>query len=156
LKPFAWRHRGCFSEGGVAASAAKPSILLNSLCIATGRNGALPIVPRIFDRVHRGKSQLQVGDANVLAMRLICGIGCLLIGAAMVSCRVETSVTEASADLTMERAPALEWVRTVDGWERVDTWFVETTEPPQLHPLVVAAGQGLVSLLALVACQRGR
>jgi hypothetical protein len=48
------------------------------------------------------------------------------------------------------------WVRTVDGWERLDSWHECKVAPPQLHPLVVAAGQGLVSLLGLAACPRGR
>jgi hypothetical protein len=46
------------------------------------------------------------------------------------------------------------WVRTVDGWERPDSWYLEAVRPPKLHPLVVAAGQGLVSLLGLVAFGR--
>jgi hypothetical protein len=42
------------------------------------------------------------------------------------------------------------WVRTADGWERAGSWLATSSAtPPKLHPLVVAAGQLLVSLLAL-------
>ena len=45
-----------------------------------------------------------------------------------------------------------QWVRTVDGWERTELWNVPELHVPRLHPLVVAAGQGLVSVMALVVC----
>ena len=50
--------------------------------------------------------------------------------------------------------PARQWVRTVDGWERPEMWHAPDLYVPRLHPLVVAAGQGLVSVLGLVACAR--
>ena len=43
------------------------------------------------------------------------------------------------------------WVRTAHGWERPQTWNAEAAKEPRLHPRVVAAGQGLASLLALLA-----
>ena len=43
------------------------------------------------------------------------------------------------------------WVRTAHGWERPQTWNAEAAKEPRLHPMVVAAGQGLASLLALLA-----
>jgi len=53
---------------------------------------------------------------------------------------------------------AVEWVRTADGWERAASIYMDGVPAevggPQLHPLVVAVGQGLFSVLALVACQR--
>ena len=50
-------------------------------------------------------------------------------------------------------AGQLKWVRTVDGWERPEGLVYGTgPAPPRLHPLVVAAGQVLLSALALVAC----
>ena len=48
--------------------------------------------------------------------------------------------------------PAGQWVRTVDGWERTELWHARDLHVPRLHPLVVAAGQGLVSVTALVLC----
>ena len=82
-------------------------------------------------------------------MRLIVGITLLLLGAGMLSCRVDGTTSPLG-----ERRTALTWVRTVDGWERPEAWTEAPVEPPQLHPLVVAAGQGLASLLALAAFRR--
>jgi hypothetical protein len=82
-------------------------------------------------------------------MRLILGIACLLLGLGMLSCGVGDAKPQAAN-------PAGGWVRTVDGWERAGGWQVGDVRPPRLHPLVVAAGQGLVSLLGLAACQRER
>lgn len=92
-------------------------------------------------------------------MRLIFGIICLLFGMGMLSCQMEgPAQTEAhkptSRRAATSSAPNIAWVRTVDGWERADSWNVGEVVPPRLHPLVVAAGQGLLSLLGLVACQR--
>jgi hypothetical protein len=50
--------------------------------------------------------------------------------------------------------PTGQWVRTVDGWERTETWNASEVHEPRLHPLVVAAGQGLISVMVLVACRR--
>jgi hypothetical protein len=86
-----------------------------------------------------------------LAMRLIIGIACLLLGLGMLSCRVGPAMPPGDAK-THAEGRALEWVRTVDGWERAGSWYVSEVRRPQLHPLVVAAGQGLVSLLGLAAC----
>lgn len=87
-------------------------------------------------------------------MRLIVGISCLLLGVAMLSCRLEGP----TAPREIAKPPAVEWVRTVDGWERPDTWtfsgMAPAAGPPPLHPLVVAAAQGLASALALVAFGR--
>lgn len=67
----------------------------------------------------------------------------------MLSCRMEE---------LDERGPAavdsLTWVRTVDGWERTDCWHIAPSAPPLVHPIVVATGQGLLSVFALVAFQR--
>jgi hypothetical protein len=52
--------------------------------------------------------------------------------------------------------PAGQWVRTVDGWERTELWGVPDLFTPRLHPFVVAAGQGLVSVMALVVCAGDR
>ena len=79
-------------------------------------------------------------------MRSILGILLLLLGVGLLSCRIEGR----SADL-VNAANASDWVRTVDGWERPHNWSPSLVEPPVMHPLVVAAGQLLVSLFALAA-----
>jgi hypothetical protein len=77
-------------------------------------------------------------------MRSILGILLLLMGAGLVSCRIEGS----SADVLPPSATS-DWVRTADGWERSHNWSPSLAEPPAVHPLVIAAGQLFVSLLAL-------
>jgi len=79
-------------------------------------------------------------------MRSILGILLLLFGLGLLSVRIEGR----SADLAIPRQQ-LEWVRTVDGWERPNNWVTSLAEPPAVHPLLVAAGQTLVSLFALAA-----
>jgi hypothetical protein len=84
-------------------------------------------------------------------MRQIVGISVVLFGTGALLCEIEwQSATLASAS----RATAL--VRTVDGWERPQDWRSEPVTAPRIHPLVVAAGQGLVSIFALVACHGDR
>lgn len=82
-------------------------------------------------------------------MRAIVGISLLLLAMGMLLCRAEGLAARGPREPV-----AGQWVRTVDGWERTDTWSVAAVPPGRLHPLVVAAGQGLASLLALAACQR--
>jgi hypothetical protein len=79
-------------------------------------------------------------------VRFIVGISLLVLGVGMLSCRVEGVGAQES-----ERPRASAWVRTVDGWERSDRWTVTPAWEPGVHPLVVAAGQSLVSVMALVA-----
>jgi hypothetical protein len=79
-------------------------------------------------------------------MRSILGILLLLLGLGLLSFRIEGR----SADLAIPQQQ-LEWVRTVDGWERPNNWVTSLAEPPAVHPLLVAAGQALVSLFALAA-----
>jgi hypothetical protein len=81
-------------------------------------------------------------------VRAIFGISCLLIGFAMLACRVESSAERGAVDA---KPQAARWVRTSDGWERADSWRIEPVRRARLHPLVVAAGEGLFSVLALVA-----
>jgi len=80
-------------------------------------------------------------------MRLIVGITFVLAGAAMLSCQVEGTATAA-------RGNPDAWVRTVDGWERPSLWHAPAVTSPQLHPLVVAAGQAMASILALAFFSR--
>jgi hypothetical protein len=82
-------------------------------------------------------------------MRSILSIAILLLLAGLLSCRIEGRSAE-KANLTHHS----NWVRTVDGWERPKNWSPSLAEPPALHPLVVAAGQTLFSLFALVAAAK--
>jgi hypothetical protein len=84
-------------------------------------------------------------------MRLIVGISLVLLGVGSLLCEVEcrSAVNAAASGMTG-------FVRTVNGWERPQSWRIESCSPPRVHPLVVAAGQGLVSIFALVACQSDR
>jgi hypothetical protein len=79
-------------------------------------------------------------------VRLILGITLLLLGVGLWSCQID-----GRADVSAAVAGEVPWVRTIDGWERA-TWLA-TSSPPspplQLHPLVIAAAQLLISLLAL-------
>jgi hypothetical protein len=84
----------------------------------------------------------------ILPVRAIFGISCLLLGAALLLCRGEDS------GLSAKPQAAVAWVRTADGWERPDCWNLETVTRPGLHPLVVAAGQGLLSVFGLVLFRR--
>ena len=84
-------------------------------------------------------------------MRLIIGISLVLFGVGSLLCEVEcrSAVTPAASRMTG-------LVRTTDGWESPQNWRIESASPPRVHPLVVAVGQGLVSIFALVACQSDR
>jgi hypothetical protein len=83
-------------------------------------------------------------------MRSILGILLLLAGAGFMSCRIEVR----SADLV--RSPSSsDWVRTVDGWERPRHWSSSQVPPPAVHPVIIAAGQVLVSLFALTVATNG-
>jgi hypothetical protein len=70
----------------------------------------------------------------------------MLLGIGAWSCRVEGFDP---------RTPAIRqevtWVRTADGWERPGRYEAGAATPPRPHPSVVAAGQLLFSLLALLA-----
>ena len=79
-------------------------------------------------------------------LRLILGITLLLLGLGNLSCQMESS-----ADGPVV-TPVSQWVRTVNGWERKDLWERPELHVPRLHPFVVAAGQGLFSVLGLVLC----
>jgi len=83
-------------------------------------------------------------------VRLILGITLLLLGLGSLSCQIDTPVGGAPVVATGQ------WVRTISGWERTDMWQAPERFVPQLHPLVVAVGQGLISVLALVACAGDR
>ncbi|MCI0492103.1 MAG: hypothetical protein L0Z07_04110 [Planctomycetes bacterium] len=80
-------------------------------------------------------------------MRLILGIVLFLLGIGSVSCQFEGVTAESPREVHQ-----VKWVRTVDGWERPAEWFPAPVEPPRLHPVVVSLIQGLVSVLALAAC----
>jgi hypothetical protein len=81
-------------------------------------------------------------------VRAILGITFLLVGVAMLSCQVDGP--QPPAEVTANRS-ATKWVRTVDGWERPQSWYTQPVALPRLHPLVVAAGQILLSALGMAA-----
>jgi len=62
---------------------------------------------------------------------------------------------ELSHDVPPIAAPRIDWVRTVDGWERRSKLFpnehqYEQQYEPPIHPLVVASLQLILSLAALI------
>jgi hypothetical protein len=81
-------------------------------------------------------------------VRSIIGISLLLLGVGLFACQVEGFSDRSSAGISTP------WVRTVDGWERPGSWTAAGIGPPAVHPLVVAAGQTLVSLLGLAFFER--
>ncbi len=96
-----------------------------------------------------GRAESDAKAAALPIVRLILGITLLLLGVGTLSCRVEGTARNNS-----DTTAAWQWVRTVDGWERPEMWYDAPQYVPRLNPLVVALGQGLVSVLGLVACQR--
>jgi hypothetical protein len=84
--------------------------------------------------------------ARGVHVRFIVGISLLVLGVGMLSCRMEGVGAHGA-----EKPHTSTWVRTVDGWERSDRWAVTPVWEPGVHPLVVAVGQALMSVMALVA-----
>jgi hypothetical protein len=80
-------------------------------------------------------------------MRSILSIAILLLLAGLLSCRIEGR----RADTSPPAAASVDWVRTIDGWERANDWHPSFVGPPAVHPLLVATGQVLLSAFALVA-----
>jgi hypothetical protein len=89
-----------------------------------------------------------IGTLAVLPVRLILGISLLLLGFGTLSCRVDVLSAQVPQPQT-----EFDWVRTADGWERLGSWQAESPPRPHVHPLVIAAGQLLGSVLALAAFQ---
>jgi hypothetical protein len=79
-------------------------------------------------------------------MRAILGILLFVGGVAIAAYRIDVQSSEPEVTLVH-----FEWVRTVDGWERPERWTISRVDPPAVHPVVIAAGQVLVSMFALVA-----
>ena len=87
--------------------------------------------------------------AATAPVRLILGITLILLAIGSWSCQIDGLA--GGSPVAASEAP---WVRTVDGWERA-SWLAAPTPAPsstQLHPLIVAGGQLLISLMALAAC----
>ena len=80
-------------------------------------------------------------------MRSIIGILLLLVGLGLVSCQFDGT----TAGTRLAATSQADWVRTVDGWERAGSWEPMVSHRPRLHPVVVASGQVLAAVLALVA-----
>ena len=118
---------------------------------------AIVATPRLsLPNFSRGDSHRTTGraasDATAAAppnLRLILGITLLLLGLGSLSCQVQDSIGEGPVIPS-----AGQWVRTVDGWERTELWNPPPLHAPRLHPLVVAAGQGLLSVMGLVVCAK--
>ena len=81
-------------------------------------------------------------------VRLILGISLMLLGLGTLLCQVDVLNARATPV-----APASNWVRTADGWERPASWQSDAPPAPEVHPLLLATGQTLASVLALVAFQ---
>jgi hypothetical protein len=81
-----------------------------------------------------------------LSMRAILGILLFVGGVAWAAYRIDDAPSHVEVTLVH-----FEWVRTIDGWERPERWMISRVEPPAVHPTVIAAGQVLVSMFALVA-----
>jgi hypothetical protein len=88
-------------------------------------------------------SSRQRGYCSIV--RLILGISLLLAGLGTLSVQVQGTPSP-----RMTTSQVVHWVRTKDGWERTDMWQAAPQNDPRLHPLVLAAGQGLVSALGLL------
>jgi hypothetical protein len=80
-------------------------------------------------------------------VRLILAVVLLLLGIGCWCCRIDGHGARPLSRATSDTP----WVRTVDGWERPGSWHIPTAPPPVLHPLVLGAGQLLLSLFALTA-----
>jgi hypothetical protein len=87
-------------------------------------------------------------NGAALDVRAILGISCLLLGTALLLCHGDDFRQVSNAEPAVVR-----WVRTVDGWERPDSWYAAAPKPPLLDPVVVAAGQALLSVLGLILYQ---
>ena len=149
-------HRGCSRlASGRATHNARPTLTLLFPPRPSSRPHASNAPRRVFDHfvvvdaAPAAETRIAAGSPFVPAVRLIVGISLLLLGFGTLSCRVD-GVSERQPVV----ASASPWVRTVDGWERADTWGIVPVSRPPVHPLVVAAAQGLLSALALVAFQR--
>ena len=82
-------------------------------------------------------------------MRSIFGITLLLVCVGVASYNVKGSAAP------NRRTPTpMAWVRTMNGWERPDSWTAVPVTPPTLHPLVVAVVECLSSCLGLLAFRR--
>jgi hypothetical protein len=137
---------------------ARSSELIANLDISSVSDGVLEKVGRLargmplaFANYYGVHSAPPSHCQSFLPMRLIVGISLVLFGVGSMLCEVEwhSGVTPAASGLTGR-------VRTTDGWESPLNWRTESASPPRVHPLVVAAGQGLVSIFALVACHNER
>jgi hypothetical protein len=119
--------------------------------VATPPLFSSPFLSRLSHRI-TGRAASDATAAALPNVRLILGITLLLLGLGSLSCQVQDSVGDGPVS-----TPTGQWVRTVDGWERTELWNAPGLYVPRLHPLVVAAGEGLVSVLALVVCaEHGR
>ena len=78
-------------------------------------------------------------------MLRVIGLSLMLLGVAWLGCHVESPA--GSSPIEVERE---QWVRTVDGWESKRAWNRDASRGTALHPAILALGQTLVSIMALV------
>ena len=92
--------------------------------------------PRLVSLLLRAFVELPVRWILVLSLLIA------LIGSW--ACRVDVA-----AGPTPRPTPV--WVRTAHGWEQPDTWGIQPSTEPRLHPAVVAAIQACGSIFSLLA-----
>jgi hypothetical protein len=100
-----------------------------------------------LDAPHRSPAATVSPNQRTRTVRLIVGISLLLLGAGCLSCRLDGLAIDPPKPLQ-----DINWVRTVHGWERRDTWSLDEVSAIGLHPLVVATSQAMLSVLALASC----
>lgn len=86
-------------------------------------------------------------QANV---RRIVGLVLMLLALGWLASELPSRLADNAPNITTS------WRRTRDGWQRLSTLATSRpTSPPQLHPLVVAAFEGLLFLAGMVAFSGG-
>lgn len=132
----AWRPRRADGRKTIGANALRsvpkaggPS---RGALLATGVGGPLPF---------RRRPSLVAASTAVRSLLLL--VGSLSLASALALSVGDRAPEAAAADR--------EWVRTVDGWEPLDTLIAAPRSPRLLHPLVVAGMQVFASVGVLVA-----
>jgi hypothetical protein len=70
-------------------------------------------------------------------------------------CQVAVQLDTGARPSATEAVPR-PWVRTIHGWEQLDSPQADALSQIELHPCIVAAGLFCSSLLALLVWDRGR
>src|SRR5438045_2569572 len=132
-------------SGGPAAAPALLRYLRRAIEAGRARRATIALSDLLFMggvfMPRNCRAELDVSSRGATIVRPILGIALLLVGVGTLSCRV-AGPSASGPILTSSR----QWVRTANGWERTDMWEIAAVSEPGLHPLVVAAAQGLVSV----------